>query len=258
MRNIASAERVSAKDLSDNYVFQRSQLAYYRAAEIVSGKVLEIGTGNGYGIAIVSPHTQGYMTVDKFEPASELSDYDNVEYVKLTVPPFTGIASGSFDYVITFQVIEHIDEDLEFIREVERVLRPGGRLVITTPNRKMSLTRNPWHVREYTVDQFKNLISSRLNIVEALGVFGNDKVMSYYEKNRRAVESVTRFDVFDLQHNLPGWMLRIPYDILNRMNRRRLLIANRRLTSEIAMSDYYFAPAGDGCFDLFFVAEKPL
>ena len=45
MAKLHTAERVSNRDASDNFVFQRSILAYYKAAEIVSGDVLEIGTG---------------------------------------------------------------------------------------------------------------------------------------------------------------------------------------------------------------------
>ena len=51
MAKILTAERVS-RDISDNYVFQRSQLAYHEAARRISGDVLEIGTGTGYGIEI--------------------------------------------------------------------------------------------------------------------------------------------------------------------------------------------------------------
>ena len=47
MSIIQTAERVSHKELSDNFVFQRSLLAYEEAAKIVSGTVLEIGTGSG-------------------------------------------------------------------------------------------------------------------------------------------------------------------------------------------------------------------
>lgn len=54
MAKILTAERVS-RDISDNYVFQRSQLAYHEAARRISGDVLEIGTGTGYGIEIVAP-----------------------------------------------------------------------------------------------------------------------------------------------------------------------------------------------------------
>lgn len=254
---IQSAERVSQNDASDNYIFQRSLLAYRKAAEIVSGDVLEIGTGSGYGIEVISPRATTFTTIDKHPISTDLTPYPNVVFFNNKVPPLTDIASASYDYVITFQVIEHIRKDFELLAEIYRVLRPGGKLVISTPNRDMSLTRNPWHVREYSIDEFKNLLSGSgfLN-VEAMGVFGNEKVMSYYRKNRQAVRKITRFDVLDLQHNLPRWMLQLPYDILNRRNRRKLLMENRTLTTEITMDDYRLAPAAEGCFDLFYIAEK--
>ena len=228
MAKILTAERVS-RDISDNYVFQRSQLAYHEAARRISGDVLEIGTGTGYGVEIVAPQA--------------------------VVPPLD-LPSGSFDFVISFQVIEHIKHDMELVREVHRVLRPGGKFILTTPNIRMSLTRNPWHVREYNPDQLRNLLGSAFASVEALGVFGNERIMEYYEKNRRGVRRITRFDVLDLQHRLPRWMLQLPYDLLNRLNRRRLLRDNDSLTRSITMEDYRIGPVADDCFDLFYIAEK--
>ena len=174
----------------------------------------------------------------------------------MSVPPLTGIPSNSFDYVITFQVIEHIKNDFAFLKEIHRVLRPGGRLIVSTPNKKMSLTRNPWHVREYTPDEFKNLIGNYFQSIVADGVYGDDKVMRYYEENRRSVERFKRLDILHLEQWLPRWMLKIPYDMLNRINRRKLLVDNRKLTSTITMDDYYFKEADDTCFDLYFIAEK--
>lgn len=49
MAKINTAERVSA-EASDNFVFQRSLLAYHAASARIAGDVLEIGTGAGYGI----------------------------------------------------------------------------------------------------------------------------------------------------------------------------------------------------------------
>lgn len=144
MGKLATAERVS-RDASDNFVFQRSLLAYDRAAEIVSGDVLEIGTGTGYGIELVAPHCNRFVTVDKYAAGGD-RHAANVEFRRMCVPPL-GFGDESFDFVITFQVIEHIDDDAAFVREIARVLRPGGRLILTTPNAPMSLTRNPWHVR---------------------------------------------------------------------------------------------------------------
>ena len=54
MAKITTAERVS-REASDNFVFQRSLLAYHAAAQRISGDVLEIGTGAGYGIEVVAP-----------------------------------------------------------------------------------------------------------------------------------------------------------------------------------------------------------
>lgn len=254
-KGLQSAERVSHTDASDNYVFQRSQLAYYEAARIVSGDVLEIGTGSGYGVAIVGPHTRTFVTVDKFDTGLDLSGNPNVQFHRMTVPPLA-FTDESFDCVITFQVIEHIKRDREMIREIWRVLRPGGKLVISTPNRKMSLTRNPWHVREYTAGEFRSLLAENFTEVEALGVFGRGNVMEYYENNKRSVARIARYDILRLQKWLPRPLLRIPYDILNRMNRRKLLSADENLTAGIGMDDYYLAPVTDESFDLFYIAHK--
>ena len=173
------------------------------------------------------------------------------------MPPLD-FADGSFDWVISFQVIEHIRRDRDFVREVHRVLRPGGGFIVTTPNAPMSLTRNPWHVREYRADELQALLGEYFTEVELYGVYGNEKVMEYYEKNRQGVKRITRFDPLDLQHRLPRQLLQIPYDLLNRLNRRRLLKANDALTRSIVAEDYRIAPVAEGeaCFDLFGVARR--
>ena len=255
MSKIATAERVSLEK-SDNFVFQRSLLAYHRAAEIVKGNVLEIGTGMGYGVEIVAPKSTRYITVDKQLPQNILQ-LDNVEYYEMEVPPID-FENSSFDTVVSFQVIEHIEKDIDFINEVSRVMRAGGQFIVSTPNAPMSLTRNPWHVREYNADELRNLLECHFSKVEAYGVVGNEKVMEYYRKNRQSVRKITRFDFLDLQHRLPRKLLQIPYDILNRINRRSLHKKNTALTESITMADYSIIPyeSGQECFDLFFVATK--
>ena len=253
MAKIATAERVS-REQSDNYVFQRSLLAYHKAAEMISGDVLEIGTGEGYGAEVLAPHTTRYITIDKTIPTNLYQDA-NVEFVEAAVPPIPA-ENNSFDYVVSFQVIEHIKRDFDFVREVHRVLKPGGKFIVTTPNAPMSLTRNPWHVREYRAEELTNMLECSFSQVESLGVFGNEKVMEYYEKNRRSVQKITRLDVLRLQYILPRFLLKLPYDLLNRINRRFLLKKNRELTTSISMEDYSVAPVAPECFDLFYIATK--
>jgi hypothetical protein len=139
---------------------------------------------------------------------------------------------------------------------VSRVLRPGGKFIVSTPNAPMSLTRNPWHVREYNADELELLLKRGFSSVERMGVYGNERVMEYYEQNRRGVERITRFDILDLQHRLPRWILQIPYDILNRLNRRRLLAENQNLTTSITMEDYTIGQLTEQSFDLYYIATK--
>jgi SAM-dependent methyltransferase len=250
---IKTAERVS-RDVTDNFVFQRSKLAYVEAAKRVGGRVLEIGTGTGYGIDIIAPNVEHFVTMDKTHSEELGAIPANVEFKEGVVPPIP-FADESFDYVVSFQVIEHIDDDKEFVREIHRVLRKGGKFIVTTPNRPMSLTRNPWHVREYTSEELYMLLRG-FESVECRGVVGNDRVMAYYEKNRESVRRIMRFDIFRMQWWLPASLLKIPYDIMNRRNRRRLHSQNQELTESITMEDYSIAPVCEECFDLFYIATK--
>ena len=254
MAQLHTAERVSRNDASDNYVFQRSILAYHHAAGLVSGDVLEIGTGMGYGIEVIAPSATRYTTIDKSK-AYDATLPQNAIFRQMEVPPI-GFEDESFDYVISFQVIEHIERDAEFVKEVMRVLRKGGKFIVSTPNTPMSLTRNPWHIREYTSSEFHELLAKDFSHVEAYGVNGNQKVMQYYEQNRKNVERIMRFDILDLQHRLPRQILQIPYDVMNRLNRRRLLKKNNDLTRSITMSDYSIGEITPQSFDLYFVATK--
>ena len=254
MSKIQTAERVSGSDTSDNYVFQRSLLAYVEAAKLVSGRVLEIGTGSGYGIEVISPNVDSFVTIDKFETSAreKIKGHSNVEFKKMNVPPLTGLEDNSFDVVISFQVIEHIQKDHEFVKEIHRVLKPEGKMIITTPNKSMSITRNPWHIREYEINVLKEMFEKYFSSVDARGVFGNDSVMKYYEENKASVNKLMRFDIFNFQWWGPRWLLQIPYDIMNRRNRNKLTDAG----AHIKMEDYFVDKAKAGCFDLFYVATK--
>lgn len=250
---LKTAERVS-REVSDNFVYQRSMLAYVEAAKLVEGRVLEIGTGTGYGVDIIAPNVEHFVTLDKYRSEELGALPANVEFLEAKVPPLP-FADDSFDCVVSFQVIEHIKRDRAFVEEVRRVLKPGGRFIVSTPNRPMSLTRNPWHVREYNAKQFGELLAS-FSKVEARGVAGNERVWSYYEKNRESVNRIMRFDILRMQWWLPRWLLQLPYDVMNRLNRRRLHKQNSALTEAIAMDDYYVTEVDERCFDLFYIAQK--
>jgi len=252
-----TAERVSL-DPAENYVLQRSIKAYIEAAEIVNGKVLELGTGSGYGIDIIAPKANEFLTIDKYrcDIVDRLPEGSNVKFIQSTFPPFIGIEDSSFDFVISFQVIEHIEDDTKFVQEIFRVLKPGGKFICTTPNIKMSLSRNPWHIREYTIAELFNLLKKFFPTVDTKGVYGDERAMNYYEENKKSVQKIMRFDIFNLQYKLPRQILQIPFDILNRMNRKKLYNANSNLSDNFTPENYFIDTAKDNCIDLFYIATK--
>lgn len=253
-----TTEIASSDIVSDNPIHQRLLFPYIEAAKMVSGNLLEIGCGTGRGVGVLAPSVSAYTGVDKNEPLMlKLSkDYPNFKFIDMFLPPLKDIPSNSFDFVVTFQVIEHIADDHFFIQEAHRVLKPGGKLILTTVNRKFSLSRNPWHEREYLADELKNLILKTFTSIETFGIHGNEKVMAYYEENKKSVQKITRFDIFNLQYKMPRWMLQIPYDLANRMSRNLIQKSDNQLVSDISWADYFINEDAENCFDFFYIAVK--
>lgn len=255
---VYTTEIASDSIASDNPIHQRLLKAYYAAQPYITGSLLEIGCGEGRGVELLAPKSDSYMALDKIgEVIDRLkAQFPDVDFRQAVVPPFDGIEDNTFDTIVTFQVIEHIKKDREFLKEIHRVLKPGGKAIVTTPNIKMTLSRNPWHIREYTAAELKELASSIFSHVDAKGVAGNEKVMEYYAMNKASVEKVTKWDVLNLQYRLPNWALRVPYDLLNRRNRNKLQTSDDSLVLSIVHDDYLVSDNPETSLDLFYILTK--
>jgi 2-polyprenyl-3-methyl-5-hydroxy-6-metoxy-1,4-benzoquinol methylase len=258
MAKVFTTEITSEKITSDNPIHQRLFKAYVIGKKYVIGDVLEVGCGEGRGVSLLMENARSFTAVDKIEPviAQLQKQYPSGTFKSMNIPPLGGLADNAYDVVFSFQVIEHIQDDALYLQEIHRVLKPGGTALITTPNRKMSLSRNPWHIREYLPAELKNLAARIFSNAEVKGITGNEKVMAYYEQNKKSVEKFTRWDVLDLQHKLPASLLKVPYEILNRWNRNKLQDTDDKLVKDIRHEDYIEVDNATDALDLLLICKK--
>jgi SAM-dependent methyltransferase len=149
----------------ENYWFRRHEAAYAALLPSCAGAtVLEAGCGEGYGAALIAQRAKRVLAVDYDEPtvAHVARRYPHLWTIRGNLA-FLPAASSTVDVVATFQVIEHLWDQGGFLAECRRVLRPGGRLIVTTPNRltftpDSDTPLNPYHTRELAPSELDFLV----------------------------------------------------------------------------------------------------
>lgn len=164
-----TGERTVPGVAAENYWFRRHEAAYRWALPHLQGRsVLEVGCGEGYGTALiagVAMHVTG-LDYDAITVAHAAAQYPRVRFVRANLAALP-LRSASVDAVATLQVIEHVWDHPQFLAECRRVLRPGGTLLVTTPNRltfspgsgEHDRPRNPFHTVEFTAGQLAALLT---------------------------------------------------------------------------------------------------
>lgn len=253
-----STEVTSSKIVSDNALYQRTLKSYKIVAPKVYGNTLEIGCGEGYGIQCYINNTTSLTLVDKSKNNLSLikKKHESCIVHKKKVPPLNFLEDNTFDTIISFQVIEHIKDYKLFLKEIHRILKPSGKVFISTPNKEKTIAKNPWHYKEFSLTELENLFQCLFSKYEIKGIEGNNKTDYYYLKNNQSVEKILSIDILNLHKILPNPLLRIPYEILNRVNRLKLLRVNNRLVKEINTDDYQLKPCSQHTLDFFCTLQK--
>jgi SAM-dependent methyltransferase len=159
----------------ENYWFRRHEAAYLALARHCAGAtVLEAGCGEGYGADLLAGVAREVIALDydQLTAAHVRRAYPRVHTVRgnlATLP----LADASVDVVANLQVIEHLWDQHGFLVECRRVLRPGGRLLVTTPNRitfspGRETPLNPFHTRELSPSELDSLLREAGFGVESL------------------------------------------------------------------------------------------
>jgi SAM-dependent methyltransferase len=182
-------ERLALDRFSSPWL-RNQHLARYRwAAAFAPGlRVLDAACGTGYGSRILLK--AGARQVTSMDVSSEASGPAFVRADATRLPA----RDGSFDLYVSFETLEHVQEDQALVREARRVLAPGGRFLCSTPNRDLlspGLTlrdrpRNPYHVREYSIAEFETLLAS---VFAGVRLFGQTW---FSERHRKLLARASR------------------------------------------------------------------
>lgn len=95
-------------------------------------RILDVGCGTGANLLMLSEYGDA-EGVDISEDALAFCRERGLEKVRLGAAEDLPYEDGTFDLVTAFDVVEHIDDDLAGLREMRRVLRPGGRVLLFVP-----------------------------------------------------------------------------------------------------------------------------
>ena len=148
---------------------------YLLACEIAAGMdVLDIACGEGYGAAILAGKAKSVIGIDI---SADSVDYARRRYTNANLEFKEGscleipIPNDSFDLVVSFETIEHVDEHDQMMKELKRVLRPNGILLISSPD-KYNYSIDPAIPTRFTKKNFTTMSSNYL--------LGSISIRSYF------------------------------------------------------------------------------
>jgi SAM-dependent methyltransferase len=165
-----TGERIVPGKIPEN-LFLEHEARYVFAGRFVNGmRVLDVACGSGIGTQyLLKAGAQSCLGLDVDRSAIEYASavygdcvFAQCEAINLSLP------DDSIDVLVSFETIEHVMDQLTFLRECKRVVRPGGRLIFSTPNRTISRwgPKNPFHFHELTVVEFTALLASMFSEVQ--------------------------------------------------------------------------------------------
>jgi SAM-dependent methyltransferase len=171
-----TGERTLPDVPEENYWYQRHLVVYEWIATRVGGlHVVDVASGEGYGANVLAGRASSVLGI---EPNPEAFDHAVARYPRVT---FRRDIAETFveecDAITFLQTIEHVPDPDAVLEHFKAQLRPGGTAYISTPNlltiapEGAEKSGNPWHVKEYRAEEFRELCERHFSSVEVLGLF---------------------------------------------------------------------------------------
>ncbi len=185
---------------------QASRRRYEFAAQFVEGKyVLDMGCGEGYGSATLAQKARQVVGTDRSEEviayAAKKYPLKNLEF-RCMPGEKQDFPDGSLDVVVCLELIEHVEDYAAVMKEMHRVLQPGGTLILSTPNKEVTSPgrKKPihdFHVHEFTIPELRDLCRKYFAEVE---LFSQENP---FEKSHRVVQWLMALDFLRVRKLFP-------------------------------------------------------
>ncbi|MEA2458766.1 MAG: hypothetical protein QOC95_1738 [Thermoleophilaceae bacterium] len=185
-----TGERTLPDVPAENYWYRRHLVVYRWIADRCRGlDVVDLACGEGYGTHVLAGRAARVTGVDA---NPEAHDHARLKYTRPGVRFVRDLVetfSEPCDAVVFLQTIEHVQNPGEILDHLRSMLRPGGVAFVSTPN-VLTLapdgekSGNPWHVKEYRAEEFRELCEGSFDQVEMLGLFHTRKLLVH----ERAIE----------------------------------------------------------------------
>ena len=163
---------------------------YEFALRYIDGrKALDIGCGEGYGSYMMIGSAKSVVGVDidkkAIDHAKEMYESTNLNYLVADVGklPF---GDREFDAAVCFEVIEHVENPEDVIREAARVLGPRSVFIVSTPNGAVRVSSQPnrFHVKEFNIGELRELLSRHFPSDKwYIGIYGQFQRGKKYSKS---------------------------------------------------------------------------
>jgi len=165
----------SVKEKGEMYVWCHIQRYEWVLSFLQGLHCLDAGCGSGYGTHFLA--NNGVCEIVGIDISKRVIKFGrnryqspNLEFLQMNVQNIK-FEDDSFDAVITFDVLEHLGKEGQemFLSEIARVLKKDGTAYISCPNASLSKGTNPFHLRELTVIEFKELLGGFFDDIKTFG-----------------------------------------------------------------------------------------
>lgn len=238
----------------------RHRAAYLHAIDALDARraegalrTLDLGCGNGYGSAELSDAGGRVVAVDRISPDDQ-HRRDTLQYVRADLGGVP-LVPRSFDLVVSFQVIEHLEDPSVYLETIARSMHEDGMALVTTPNILLSDGVNPFHVHEYEANELGELLERYFEDVEVLGVGMSERAARYQADRLQRIRRIMRLDPLGIRNWLPRGVIDWLFAQFSIIVRRG--IQQGEGLPDLEVADFPVGPMDETSIDLMAVCRRP-